>query len=220
MAQQPIFVFDAYGTLFNVHAAIARHRDACGQHADRLSEIWRIKQLEYTWTLTLAEQYVDFWTLTERALDFAFSRVPAVNRNVRQRLLDAYSKLAAFDDAKSAVRELRRRKYRTAILSNGTPKMLKGALEAGDMENDFDAVLSVDRIQMYKPRPEVYRLVTTHFGCAPREVIFVSSNRWDIMGAMTQKFRGVWINRARVAQEYGSAPDDMLTDLSELPSLL
>ena len=220
MAQQPIFVFDAYGTLFNVHAAIARHRDACGQHADRLSEIWRIKQLEYTWTLTLAEQYVDFWTLTERALDFAFSRVPSVNRNVRQRLLDAYSKLAAFDDAKSAVRELKRRKYRTAILSNGTPKMLKGALEAGDMENDFDAVLSVDRIQMYKPRPEVYRLVTTHFGCAPREVIFVSSNRWDIMGAMTQKFRGVWINRARIAQEYGSAPDDMLTDLSELPSLL
>src|SRR3954469_18018042 len=136
----PIFVFDAYGTLFNVHAAIARHRDACGQHADRLSEIWRIKQLEYTWTLTLAEQYVDFWTLTQRALDFAFSRVPSVNRNMRQKLLDAYATLDAFPDARAAVQKLKERKFKTAILSNGTPKMLDGAVNAAGIGGYLDAV--------------------------------------------------------------------------------
>jgi 2-haloacid dehalogenase len=216
---QPIFVFDAYGTLFNVHAAIAKHKDACGPQADRLSELWRIKQLEYTWTLTLAGQYVDFWTLTERALDFAFARVPSADRKMRAKLLEAYSTLGAFNDAKPALQMLKQRKYRTAILSNGTPKMLKSAIAAAEIGNLIDAVLSVDSISMYKPRPEVYRLATVHFKCSPREVMFVSSNRWDIMGAMAYKFHGVWINRTRGPQEYGNVSDETLTDLSQLADL-
>src|SRR3954467_7329263 len=101
-----IYVFDAYGTLFDVHAALARHRDACGPDGDRMSEIWRGKQLEYTWTLTLSGQYVDFWELTERALDFALARTPSVDRNLKTRLLDAYFKLDAFPDARAALRML------------------------------------------------------------------------------------------------------------------
>src|SRR5271165_2583402 len=118
------YVFDAYGTLFDVHAAIARHRTAAGPDADRFSETWRAKQLEYSWTLTLAGRYVEFWTLTERALDFAFARFPSVDRALRSKLLDAYLKLDAFADAREALGALKGRGIATAILSNGSPRML------------------------------------------------------------------------------------------------
>src|SRR5687768_13338260 len=119
------FVFDAYGTLFDVHAAIGRHRAAAGPDADRFSEIRRAKQLEYTWTLTLAGRYADFWTLTQAALDFAFTRVPSVDRALRDRLLDAYMTLDAFPDARAVLRDLKTRGETTAILSNGSPAMLE-----------------------------------------------------------------------------------------------
>src|SRR5258708_3933270 len=120
------FVFDAYGTLFDVHAAIARHRGAAGPEADRFSEIWRTKQLEYAWMLSAAGHYVDFWTLTERALDHAFAREPSVDTALRARLLEAYFKLDAFPDARAALTALKAKGMRTAILSNGNPRMLGG----------------------------------------------------------------------------------------------
>src|SRR5882757_4310419 len=129
-----IFVFDAYGTLFDVHAAIARHRAATGPDADRLSEIWRAKQLEYTWTLTLAGRYVDFWTLTERALDFAFARITSVDKALKPKLLDAYLALAAFPDARTVLHDLKARGDATAFLSNGSPKMLAAAVAAAKID--------------------------------------------------------------------------------------
>src|SRR5262245_33206192 len=207
------FVFDAYGTLLDVHAAIARHRAAAGPDADRFSEIWRSKQLEYTWTLTLAGRYLDFWTLTQHALDFAFARFPSVDRALRPELLDAYWTLDAFADARGALRGLKARGLSTAILSNGSPKMLSAALDAAGIGDDLDAVLSVDAIRRYKPRPEVYALVTERFGISPADVVFVSSNRWDVMGAASFGFRTAWINRANVPQEYEPAPDAVLSDL-------
>jgi len=211
------FVFDAYGTLFDVHAAIGRHRAAAGPDADRLSEVWRAKQLEYTWTLTLAGRYVDFWTLTERALDFALARFPSVDPALKPRLLDAYLMLDAFPDARAALRELKARGATTAILSNGTPKMLAAAVAAAKL--DLDAVLSVDAIRIYKPRPEVYALVTDRFQLAPADVVFVSSNRWDVMGAAAVGFHAVWVNRAGMPEEYGPAPAAVLRDLMGLTSL-
>lgn len=213
------FVFDAYGTLFDVHAAIGRHRAAAGPDADRFSEIWRSKQLEYTWTLTLAGRYVDFWTLTERALDFAFARFPSVDRALRPELLDAYWTLEAFADARAALRGLKARGLSTAILSNGSPKMLTAAVDAAGIGGDLDAVLSVDAIRRYKPRPEVYALVTERFGISPADVVFVSSNRWDVMGAASVGFRTAWINRARAPEEYGPAPDALLADLDGLAAM-
>ena len=210
------FVFDAYGTLFDVHAAIGRHRAAAGPDADRFSEIWRSKQLEYTWTLTLAGRYVDFWTLTERALDFAFARFPSVDRALRPELLDAYWTLKAFPDARAALRGLKARGLSTTILSNGSPKMLTAAVDAAAIGGDLDAVLSVDAIRRYKPRPEVYALVTERFGISPADVVFVSSNRWDVMGAASFGFRSAWINRANAPEEYGPAPDAVLSDLNGL----
>lgn len=216
----PVYVFDAYGTLLNVHAAIGRHRDACGADADRLSDLWRTKQLEYSWTLTLAGQYQDFWTLTERALDYALARFPSVDKAIKPGLLDAYFSLDAFADARPTLEILKERGHRTAILSNGSPKMLAAAVAAARMESVLDQVLSVDAIRIYKPRPDVYALVTNVFAVAPADVIFVSSNRWDIMGATAFGFRSVWINRAGLPEEYpDQAPWRVIDTLSALPSV-
>jgi 2-haloacid dehalogenase len=214
-----IFVFDAYGTLFDVHAAIGRHRAAAGTDADRFSEIWRAKQLEYTWTLTLAGRYLDFWTLTERALDFAFARCPSVDAGLKPKLLDAYLTLAAFADARDVLRGLKRRGEATAILSNGSPQMLAAAVATAGIGGDLDEVLSVDAIRVYKPRPEVYALVTERFQVAPGEVVFASSNRWDVMGAAAFGFRTAWVNRAKMPEEYGPAPAAVLADLDGLMTL-
>jgi 2-haloacid dehalogenase len=214
------FVFDAYGTLFNVHAAIARHRDAAGPEADRFSEIWRTKQLEYAWMLSAAGHYVDFWTLTERALDHAFARVPSVDTALRARLLEAYFKLDAFPDARAALTALKAKGMRTAILSNGNPRMLEAAVTAAGIGADLDAVFSVDTIRIYKPRREVYALVTDAFRLAPAEVAFVSSNRWDVMGATAFSFRCVWVNRANAPEEYPEfAPVKVVRELSALATL-
>jgi 2-haloacid dehalogenase len=214
------YVFDAYGTLFDVHAAIARHRAAAGPEADRFSEIWRSKQLEYTWTLTLAGHYVDFWTLTEQALDYALARVPSVDRALRPQLLDAYLRLDAFADASAALVDLKARGARLAILSNGSPRMLAAAVNAAGMTGLLDAVLSVEAVRAYKPRPEVYALATDGFGIRPEEIVFVSSNRWDVMGAASFGFRPLWINRARIPDEYGDfAPLREISDLAALAGL-
>jgi 2-haloacid dehalogenase len=212
-----IFVFDAYGTLFNVHAAIARFRSQAGPEADRMSELWRAKQLEYSWTLTLAGRYADFWVLTERALDYSLTRFPSVDKALRPKLLEAYFKLGAFPDARAALRALKTKGHKTGILSNGSPNMLKGAIDAANVGGDLDAVLSVDSLKMFKPRPEVYGLVTDHYQCKPAEVIFVSSNRWDMMASVSVGFRGLWVNRGKLPDEYFDFPPRQeLTDLNEL----
>lgn len=214
------FVFDAYGTLFDVHAAIARHRDAAGPDADRFSDVWRAKQLEYTWTLTLAGRYEEFWTLTQRALDFAFARVPSVPQALRPKLLDAYMQLDAFPDARAALHDLKAKGHPTAILSNGAPGMLDAAVKAAKLDGVLDAVLSVDAIRIYKPRREVYAMVTDRFKVAAGDVVFVSSNRWDVMGGAAFGFRAVWVNRAKAPDEYMDAsPMAVASDLSSLAAL-
>ncbi|MGH6663843.1 MAG: haloacid dehalogenase type II [Pseudolabrys sp.] len=215
-----IFVFDAYGTLFDVHAAIARFRAQAGPEAERMSEIWRTKQLEYTWTLTLAGHYMDFWTLTERALDFSLARVPSVPKALKPQLLEAYFKLDAFPDARTALRALKAKGHKTGILSNGSPNMLKGAVDGAAIGADLDAVLSVDVLKMFKPRPEVYALVTDHYKCKPVDVTFVSSNRWDVMASVSVGFRGLWVNRSKMPDEYVDfPPQQALSDLSSLATL-
>jgi 2-haloacid dehalogenase len=212
------FVFDAYGTLFDVNAAIRRHREAAGGDVDRLSEIWRAKQLEYSWTLTLAGRYVDFWSLTERALDYALELLPSVDRRLRSQLLEAYHALEPYPDARTTLEALKRRGDRTAILSNGSERMLQAAVEAAGLSPLLDAVLSVESVRVYKPRPEVYEFARRTLRVAPAEVTFVSSNRWDVMGAASFGFRAMWINRAGNPDEYAEAPP--MAVLSDLTGLL
>src|SRR4051794_19175980 len=201
-----VFVFDAYGTLFDVHSAIGRYRAEAGPDADRISDLWRAKQLEYTWTLTLAGAYADFWTLTERALDYALARFPVVNADLKARYLDAYLSLDAYPDARETLQALKERGKQTAILSNGSSDMLIAAVRAARLDANLDAVLSVDAVRMFKPRPEVYRMATDALRVPPDDVVFVSSNRWDVMGAKACGFRPVWVNRAGLPEEYPDYP--------------
>ena len=214
------FVFDAYGTLFDVHAAIARHRAAAGPDADRLSELWRTKQLEYTWALTLIGRYEPFWQLTERALDFALARFPSVDPGLKPKLLEAYRELGAFPDACAALEALKAKGYPTAILSNGSPEMLAAAVTAAGLSKLLDHVLSVDVIRIYKPRREVYALATKAMALPPEAIGFVSSNRWDVAGAAAAGMTAIWINRGGAPAEYGEfAPTATLKSLAELAQL-
>lgn len=211
------YIFDAYGTLFDVHSAVARHADAVGPEAARLSELWRTKQLEYSWVLSLVGRYEPFWTLTRRALDYALARCPGVDPSVRPRLLDAYRTLDAYPEVAGVLTRLRERGLRTGILSNGDPGMLGDAVASSGLGALLDAVLSVDAVRTFKTSPRAYELVEAALGTRPNKVVFVSSNRWDIAGAAAFGFRSVWVNRAGLPDEYpGLEPAATVADLSAL----
>ncbi len=215
-----IYVFDAYGTLFDVHAAVRRHAEAVGPDADQLSAIWRAKQLEYSWTRTLMGRYLDFWTLTEQALDHAYACVPSADTSMKPALLDAYRSLDCYAEVPAVMKALKSDSKQLAILSNGSPDMLATAVSAAGLDGIFDAVLSVDPLGIYKADPRIYEMVTTQFRAYPEAVSFQSSNRWDIAGATAFGFRTVWINRGGVADEYLDLPPKaVLPDLTGLAAL-
>lgn len=201
-----VYVFDAYGTLFDVHAATARLGEAIGPQAGRLSELWRGKQLEYSWVRSLCGAYRDFWSLTEEALDWAIARTGPLAPDVRAGLLEAYRRLDAYPDVAPALTRLRAAGARTAILSNGSPEMLAAAVAGAGLGPLLDHVLSVEAAGVFKTDPRCYELATAALGVAPAEVSFQSSNRWDIAGATRFGFSCVWINRSGAPEEYADLP--------------
>ncbi len=211
------FVFDAYGTLFDVHAATRKYADAMGPDHALVSEIWRQKQLEYTWIRTMTGKYMDFWDLTQQALDYAMERVPSANQAARQDLLDAYWKLEAFPEVKEVLKVLKDAGKRTGILSNGSSGMLDAAVQSAGLDDVFDDVISVDRIKMFKANAEVYQMVLDDYGCDAGDISFQSSNRWDAAAATAFGFRTIWINRGGMPAEYHDMPPAMvLQDLNGL----
>jgi 2-haloacid dehalogenase len=211
------YAFDAYGTLFDVHAAIRRHAGEVGADADALSALWRAKQLEYSWTRTLMGRYRDFWTLTQEALDFALARFPAVDLAVRPKLLDAYWRLEAYPDVLPALARLRRMGHQLAIFTNGTRAMAEGAANASAVLPLIDDIVSVDDVGMFKTRPETYAHLVARMGVAAEETCLVSSNRWDIAGGAAFGLGTAWINRTGQPDEYlDTRPDHHLKNLSEL----
>lgn len=211
------FVFDAYGTLFDVHSPVARLADSIGPNASELSQTWRTKQLEYTWFHTATGRYRSFRELTAESLDFAIARHGGVPPGVRDKLLEAYRTLAAYPEVAAVLAALRTRGANLAILSNGDPDMLHEAIAAAGLSGAFDAVLSVSAAGTYKPAMTVYALASEHFGVAPAAISFQSSNRWDIAGARAFGFRTAWINRTGAPDEYRDlSPDTVLSDLTGL----
>ncbi|MEP0323592.1 MULTISPECIES: haloacid dehalogenase type II [Alphaproteobacteria] len=199
------YVFDAYGTLFDVHAAVRRHAGAIGPQSQRLSEIWRTKQLEYTWVRSLMGRYRDFWSLTEEALDFAIAAAAPDAASLKPDLLDAYRELEAYPEVRDVLTRLKA-SAKLTILSNGSPEMLYTAVASAGIGDLLDEVLSVDALQVYKTAPQVYDLVGERMGVRPEAVSFQSSNRWDIAGATAYGFRTVWINRTGQPDEYPDLP--------------
>ncbi len=214
-------VFDAYGTLFDFNAAAAHCRDDLGDKADKLSEIWRGKQLQYTWLRSLMGDYVPFWQVTGDALDYAFAALGLDDPDLRAKLMQLYMNLDAYADAKPMLERLKAGGMKTAILSNGSPEMLDAAVTHAGLADLLDACLTVDGLGIYKPHPSVYRLAVDRFGVSAGEICFQSSNAWDAVGAAHFGFRVVWINRFGQAREVLTAqPDREVGSLADLPPLL
>ena len=213
-------VFDAYGTLFDVHSAVARLRDQVGGQADALSQLWRTKQLEYTWLRALMGRHADFWQVTGDALDYALVRT-SVDRAMREPLMQAYLALDAYPEVPDVLRRLREAGRKTAILSNGEPKMLEAGAQSAGIDSLLDAILSVEEVGIFKPHPKVYQLAVDRLGVAADRIAFQSSNAWDVSGAGAFGLRAVWINRLGAPPErLPGAAEHQLQDLAGLPALL
>src|SRR6185503_7977467 len=211
-------VFDAYGTLYDFNSAVARHRAAVGPKADALSEMWRSKQIQYTWLRNSMGAYAPFWQVTGEALDHCLTAHGITDKSVREKLLSAYLALDPFPEVPAMLHTLKRAGIRCAILSNGNPEMLDPMVKASGLADRFDAVISIDDAKVFKVDRRAYELVEARCRVKPDKVCFLSSNCWDAHGAAHFGFSTVWINRAR-------APDDNLpgktvaeiNDLSHLP---
>ncbi len=212
-----LIVFDAYGTLFDVHAAAGRYREEIGPAYERLSQTWRAKHLEYTWIHAQTERPIDFWTLTQRSLDYAIAVSGGVSSDVRAKLLNAYRQMATFPEVPAALARLKARGDKLAILSNGDPDMLAEAVTSAGLASTFDAVISIQDAGVFKPDKRVYQLVHARLGGKPADVTFLSSNRWDVAGAQVFGFGTMWVNRAHLPDEYPDMPaGQVVRDLTTL----
>lgn len=213
------YVFDAYGTLLDVHGAMRRHAALLPPDWERISAEWRGKQLEYTWvrSLTGPAHHRDFLQLTQEALGWVCDRHGITDPAVRAALLDSYRRLPAYPEVPGVLDALRGRGVRTAILSNGEPSMLDNAVQAAGIASLLDAVISVEEVGVFKPDPRVYALASRRLGVNPGEMMFVSSNAWDAQAAAAAGFQVAWCNRAGLPDEYGlTAAATVIPDLAAL----
>ena len=215
MATPKAFIFDAYGTLFDVHSVAEAGRALAGD-PQALSLLWRQKQLEYTWLRTLMGRYEDFWAVTEAALRFALGRLGiAAGDEAVARLMEAYLSLATFPDVAGALSAMAGTPL--GILSNGSPRMLEAAVRSSGLTGTFRHVLSVDAVKAYKPSPMVYELGPRAFGLPAGDILFVSSNAWDVAGAKAFGYRTCWCNRLAAPMErLGVSPDLEVRTLDEI----
>ncbi len=213
-------MFDAYGTLLDVHAAMARYAGRLGPDWQRMSADWRTKQIEYTWVRSLAGpvHHRDFWTLTQEALAHVAQRHGVVDSALLADVLAAYRVLDAYPEVPAMLAALRDRGVARAILSNGEPGMLADAVRSAGIAELLDDVLSVEAVRVFKPDPRVYRLVVDRFGLPAEAVGFFSSNPWDAFGALAFGFRVFWVNRTRQPDEYGL--HGRVVELADLSSVL
>jgi 2-haloacid dehalogenase len=214
-------VFDAYGTLFDFAAAARGCRDVLGDGIDELTVLWRDKQLQYTWLRALQGRHTEFWQVTGDALDFALETLGIEKPGLRDRLMNLYLTLDAFPEVPDTLTRLRQAGLRTAILSNGSPRMLDAVVKAAGLKSLLDAVLSVEDVGVYKPHPKVYQLAVDRLGIPAAAIAFQSSNAWDAYAASAFGMQVVWCNR------YGQRPERLpgvpartVKSLAELPALV
>jgi 2-haloacid dehalogenase len=215
-------VFDAYGTLFDVHSVAALCEELWPGKGESLSRAWRTKQLEYTWLRSLMRRYQDFTRVTENALRHACAAAgAALGDEQLRRLMEAYLRLSPFPEVNEALAALKQKKLRLAILSNGSPAMLRPLVKNAGLREVFHAVVSVDELEIYKPAPAVYRLAVEKLDVPKRAIGFVSSNCWDACGAKAFGFTTFWINRGGAPlDDLGAVPDHVIASLAELPALV
>jgi 2-haloacid dehalogenase len=214
-------VFDAYGTLFDFGSAARRCSDVLGDDVDRLTALWRDKQLQYTWLRAAQGRHADFWQVTGDALDFALETLNIDKPTLRDRLMALYLTLDPFPEVAGVLQALKAEGLKVAILSNGSPRMLDAAVQGAKLAALVDAVLSVEQVGVYKPHPKVYQLAVDHLGVPAAAIAFQSSNAWDAHAASAFGMRVVWCNRyAQRPERLPGFPDREIRSLAELPALV
>jgi 2-haloacid dehalogenase len=214
-------VFDAYGTLFDFGSAARACRDELGEDADKLTALWREKQIAYTWLRAVQNLHADFWQVTGDALDFALESLALDKPGLRDRLMNLYLTLEPFPEAAAVLQRLKAAGMRMAILSNGSPAMLDPLVRAAKFESFFDAVLSVEEAGVFKPHASVYQLAVDRFGVPADAISFQSSNGWDAWAASAFGMKVVWCNRyGQRPERIPGKPDREIKSLAEFPALV
>lgn len=217
-------IFDAYGTLFDVASAaraVGENRPDFAPHWARVATTWRLKQLQYTWLRRITNQHKDFWAVTQDGLDFALEESGLNDPKLREVLLALYWELTAYGEVPAMLMALKDAGYNTGILSNGSPDMLDGAVSSAGLGDVLDTMISVEDIKVYKPDMAVYQMVLDRFECNADQVLFVSSNGWDVAGSAAFGFSTLWVNRAGEPQDrLENGPRWVAPDLTGIPALL
>ena len=189
-------IFDAYGTLFDVNSAAEKCKDKIGDEWEAFANFWRTTQLEYTWLRSLMKRHKDFWQVTEDSLDKSMS-VFKVNMGMKNELLNLYKILSTYPEVKKVLENLKKKNFKLAILSNGTPSLLNELVKSNNLDYLFDDLFSVEEVKIYKPDNRVYDLPVKKYKIQPKEITFLSANTWDVSGGGNFGFNSVWVNRNR-----------------------
>lgn len=213
-------VFDVYGTLFDVNSAAAKCKEKLGNQWESFANTWRTTQLEYTWLRSLMNKYKNFWKITEESLDHTMETFK-INKNMRDELLNLYKDLSPYPEVKECLLNLKSKKIKLAILSNGTPDLLKRLLETNNIQMYFDNIMSVDDIKIYKPDQKVYEMPIKKFNCKPENICFLSSNSWDVSGGGVFGYNAIWVNRFnKVFDKLDYNPKYVINNLNQLVEIL
>ena len=220
MKKNKAIIFDAYGTLFDVNSAAEKCKSKIGDKWESFSNYWRTTQLEYTWLRSLMNKHKDFWQITEDSLNKSM-KFFHIENSMRNELLNLYKKLSTFPEVKNVLTELKKKNYKIAILSNGTPGLLKELVSSNNLNNIFDDIFSIEQVKIYKPDPKVYDLPVKKYKVEKKEITFLSANTWDVSGAGNYGYNAVWVNRNKnIFDNLDYSPKYQINDLKGLVEIV
>ena len=213
-------IFDAYGTLFDVNSAAEKCKDKIGEKWERFANFWRTTQLEYTWLRSLMERHKDFWQVTEDSLDKSMKAFD-IDPSMRNELLNLYKVLSPFEEVPETLKTLKEKKFKLAILSNGTPSLLDELVKSNHLDNLFDDIFSIEQVGVYKPSSRVYDMPIKKYNINKSEVAFLSANTWDVSGGGNYGYKSIWVNRNNnIFDNLDFKPKYQITDLNKLIQLV
>ena len=213
-------IFDAYGTLFDVNSAAEKCKEKIGDKWEDFANYWRITQLEYTWLRSIMNRHKDFWQITEDSLNKSMKKFE-IDQNMRSELLDLYKILSTYPEVKKTLEELKSKNFKLAILSNGTPKLLDELVKSNDLQEFFDDIFSIETVGIYKPSANVYDIPIKKYNIFKNEVVFLSSNTWDVSGGGNFGYKSIWVNRNNnIFDNLDYSPEYELKNLKDLLDII
>ena len=213
-------VFDAYGTLFDVNSAAEKCKGKIGDKWEGFANFWRTTQLEYTWLRSLMKRHKDFWQVTEDSLDKSMKTF-SIDSSMKNELLDLYKKLSPYSEVKSVLNSLKEKKYKLAILSNGTPALLNELVKSNNLENIFDDLFSIEEVGIYKPDSKVYDMPIKKYQIKADEIAFLSANTWDVSGGGNYGYNAIWVNRNKnIFDNLDYKPKNEVSNLTQLVDII